>query len=428
MRATIFRPSRNGTKAKNWVARIYVRPGEKPKQVPLHVSMKETAQKKTRELLLNMEKEEAGLILPAHQREAAKRGLIGHLDDYLHNLEQLGRKGQYIKQREKQLLRIFRECSWKVAADIARDSFERWLCKLEVVAKTRNDYLIAAKSFATWLLKQQRLVVNPLAGIEMAKVKGNESGDRRAYTDDELERLFAVAGPRTIVYQTAVYTGLRRKELIRLQWRDLQLEGDSPSFRARAAKAKNGKDITLPLVHELARRLSQFKPGSSRPTDYVFAGLLGMKMAPLEKDLTAAKIPLLDANEEKANFHSFRHTCATKLVRSGAPRREVMEFMRLSEDRLLDKVYTDVRHLPLVATISGLHFIDKNDAPYYAPTPVRVCPEVSVPVSLPMVAAILQKTDVEPIVPLCPRVSPSVRGGEMVRDTGFEPVTPTMSR
>lgn len=100
MRATLFKAKRNGKESKQYVLRVYRRPGERPVQIPLHVSLKENAEKRKREILLGMEKEEAGLTLPKHQWEAAKLNLIDHVKDYVAHMEQKGLRPMHIQGEE----------------------------------------------------------------------------------------------------------------------------------------------------------------------------------------------------------------------------------------------------------------------------------------------------------------------------------------
>ncbi|MDB6004395.1 MAG: hypothetical protein JWR15_1382 [Prosthecobacter sp.] len=429
MRGTLFKPKRNGKQSKNFVLRVIRRPGEKPVQIPLHVSLRENAEKKKREILREMEQEEAGMIPPKPQREAAKRPLMEHLAEYIAHMEQQGRDAAHIKGENNRIARIFKECKWKVLGDIKRDSFERWLCALKgCVAKTRNDYLGAARTFAGWLLKRDRLAHNPLAGIEKAKVKGNEVKNRRAYTRGEAERLLAVSGPRSIVYRMAMFTGLRRGELEKLEWRDLDLDSAEPMFRARAVTTKNGKEAKLPLNPELAAHLRRFKPLSAKQNDLVFKGLIGRKIEPLQLDLKKAGIAYVDENGETADFHSFRHTFITWLRVAGVSKREAVKLARLSEERLLDRVYTDESHLEVSKSVAKLPTLLQNDSPYYSPKSGFLCPAASNAVKPNNPGEAMQSVETESVVPDCLGVSSPVGEGEMVRDTGFEPVTPTMSR
>jgi len=429
MRATLFKPKRNGKESKQFVLRVFRRPGEKPVTFPLHVRLKENAEKRKREILRELEDEEAGLIPPKPQREAAKRPLSEHLAEYIAHMEQQRRAPAHIKGEENRLARIFKECGWKSAPDIKRDSFERWLCSLkDCAAKTRNDYLGAARTFTGWLVKRDRLSVNALAGIEKAKVKGNEVKNRRAYTQEEASRLLSAAGPRSIVYRTALYTGLRRGELEKLEWRDLDLEASTPTFRARAATTKNGKEAKLPLDEDLARHLHRFKPAEAKPTDRVFKGLIGRKIEPLQRDLKKAGIPYVDANGETADFHSFRHTFITWLRVAGVSKREAMELSRLSEERLLDRIYTDVSQLEVSKAVKLLPTLPRSDSPYYSPKSGFLCPAASMGVKTHSPKDNSALVDNEPVALDFLNLSSPVISREMVRGTGFEPVTPTMSR
>jgi hypothetical protein len=55
-----------------------------------------------------------------------------------------------------------------------------------------------------------------------------------------------------------------------------------------------------------------------------------------------------------ADFHSLRKTVGTNLAKAGVKRREVMDFMRLSDGRLADEIYTDINQLDTGAAVDVL--------------------------------------------------------------------------
>ena len=57
------------------------------------------------------------------------------------------------------------------------------------------------------------LIAIPCFAVGKVQTNGKQTRPRRAFTHDEIARLLAVAGPRKVIYLTAVHTGLRRKEL-----------------------------------------------------------------------------------------------------------------------------------------------------------------------------------------------------------------------
>jgi len=84
--------------------------------------------------------------------------------------------------------------------------------------KTANDYLEAARCFFNWMVKIGRAGSNLLLAVEKVRTKGGKADEVRAFSDDEMLRLLAVAGERRVVYLMAVDTGLRRSELGALKW------------------------------------------------------------------------------------------------------------------------------------------------------------------------------------------------------------------
>ncbi len=101
-------------------------------------------------------------------------------------------------------------------------------------AKTLNEYLSAANTFITRLKRSNRLSLeNPLQYVEKISTVGQETYERRPFTDKELRCLIAVSAYRSVVYLTAAHTGLRRKELRTLVWADVFLDFP-PSAYCRA--------------------------------------------------------------------------------------------------------------------------------------------------------------------------------------------------
>ena len=185
---------------------------------------------------------------------------------------------------------------------------------------------------------------------------------------DELQRLVAVSGSRGVVYLTAAFTGLRRGELLQLEWRDLHLDAERPFVNVRASISKNHKQAMLPLHIDLVKALGRMRTAETLPMDVVFRGLIP-RMTAFRKDLEAAGIVYVDAKGEYADFHSLRKTFGTMLTLAGVPQRVVMELMRHSDMRLTAKTYTDAGMLPVDATITKLPSLNGavNPAPQLAP-------------------------------------------------------------
>jgi hypothetical protein len=125
-----YRPSRmkNGQRV---VGRLYrgkfrLDPRDKIKYVALHTTDRQVAEHRLRKMVLDEQRERAGLIAPKRQREAAQRSLTAHLEDYIADLRAVGRDEKYVRELGKKLLRMIEECSWRTFGNITEESFCAW--------------------------------------------------------------------------------------------------------------------------------------------------------------------------------------------------------------------------------------------------------------------------------------------------------------
>jgi integrase len=176
----------------------------------------------------------------------------------------------------------------------------------------------------------------PLRHVEKVQTNGKQARPRRAFTRDEIPRLLAAAGPRNVIYLTAVHTDLRRKELKLMETDDLHLDAEQPFVNVRPATTKNHKQAVIALHPDVVAELRKLPllPGK------VFANGLP-KMETFRRDLRRAGIEFIDAKGRRADFHSLRHTLGINLALAGTAPRVAMEAMRHSDIRLTSKTYTD---------------------------------------------------------------------------------------
>ena len=92
--------------------------------------------------------------------------------------------------------------------------------------------------------------------------------------------------------------------------------------------------------------------GTNGPDEIVFEHF--PRIERLRRDLKLAGIASVDAMGRHADFHSLRKTVGTNLAKAGEPRRAVMDFMRLSDGKLADDIYTDVNQLDTGAVVDVL--------------------------------------------------------------------------
>jgi len=280
-----------------------------------------------------------------------------HLSDYLTDLQAVGRDGQYIYELGNRVRRLMRECGWNQINAITSDSFQAWRARQTLAPKTLNEYLTSATSLLNWMEKHGRIERSPLRHVQKVQSNGKQVRPRRAFTHDEIARLLAVAGPRKVIYLTAVHTGLRRKELKLMETDDLHLDAKQPFVNVRPSTTKNHKQAIIALHADVVEELRKLRLSPGK----VFGNGLP-KMETFKRDLRRAGIDFIDAKGRRADFHSLRHTLGTNLALAGTAPRVAMEAMRHSDIRLTTKTYTDTGLLPVSDAVAKLPSFTRSQA------------------------------------------------------------------
>ena len=136
---------------------------------------------------------------------------------------------------------------------------------------------------------------------------------------EEKDRLLEVADEelRPILI-TALYTGLRRSELFRLTWRDV----DVTLGMIRMLQTKNGERCEIPMAETLRDTLRRLPRRLA--SEHVFPGKTGRGLVDIRKRFHRA---LREAMIEGFVFHDLRHTFASHLVMAGVDLMTVKEFL-----------------------------------------------------------------------------------------------------
>lgn len=394
-------------------------------EVPLRTSDRQTAQKRLKEIIAEKERERAGVLAPRAQRVAAQRPLREHLEDFLGDLGVRGRSAKHIEVITARIRRIMEECAWRSIGDIDPNGFLRWRSAQQRSSpKTLNEYLNAFSSFLNWMVRQGRIANNPLVVVEKVDVRGRQL-QRRAFTDEELQRLLSVAGSRRLLYLTAAYTGLRLGELKQLHWSDLVQHGERVVLHVRASTTKNRKDALLPLVPKLQAELEKARAGHEKPTGLVFR-IPAHPHRIFRRDLETAGIRRFDDLGRKVDFHALRHTFATNLARAGVSQRLAQELMRHSEPQLTARIYTDASRLPTAEAVDKLPWLDSGEEALRDPQidPQKLVSEGLGPSPVDTSSDCGVELEVARNEQLVHELSATGTDGQMVRAVGIEPTTP----
>jgi len=150
---------------------------------------------------------------------------------------------------------------------------------------------------------------NPLDRVEVPKLDNQRT---EFFTDEETDRLMKTLDgwpcrESAAFVKFTLFTGMRRGELFKLTWGDVDLSRSMITLRA----PKGGKTMTLPISSQALEVLKGLAPTST----YVFPGKNGEQRTdfkgPWRRIRKAAGLP------DNFRFHGLRHHFASTLVSNG---------------------------------------------------------------------------------------------------------------
>jgi len=169
-----------------------------------------------------------------------------------------------------------------------------------------NNTIICIKAWLNWCVRSRKIFENPVQGIKKFKVP---EVNRHFLSKEEITRLLTAAKGETLysLLATAVYTGLRKDELINLQWEDIDFARGIVTVRNKdgfITKSKKNRDI--PLHPVLRTILLPLRKAAGRCFDATNQRRVFRRIA------KRTKIPTL-------KLHELRHTFASQALMAGVP-------------------------------------------------------------------------------------------------------------
>ena len=300
------------------------------------------------------------------------RPILEHITDWAKSLGHNTRA--HVKEARDKVVRISVDCGWKLVTHISPDDFAEWRearlqgadalnvpqvddkgnpspKAVQLSTVTLKHYETRFKAFCAWLVKKGRLHKNPLAQMELRKVKRVKVRPRAPFSPAEVEAIIAAAmvgkkqfgmegRERALLYPLVYRTGLRWMETKSLIRESFNLEANPPYVTISAEAAKNGDEADLPLPPELVEvfkeHLETIPEGGA-----VFGGgsRQGKGAAMLRVDMKAAGVAEKDHKGRIRDFHALRHSYATILAKSGVPLPMAQKMMRHSDPKLTSEFY-----------------------------------------------------------------------------------------
>lgn len=185
-----------------------------------------------------------------------------------------------------------------------------------------NRELETARAMLNFAKQQGWLIFTPFERSKGLISKADEKRRERVISADEEARMLAACTGRRAhlrpILICALDTALRRGELLKLRWRDVDLEARTITVTAMNSKTARSRQvgITNRLMIEL-RQLWEVSPKD-----------LGESVFGINTDFKNSWKSICDeAQVTGARFHDCRHSCITRWVSRGLP---IAEIMRLS--------------------------------------------------------------------------------------------------
>jgi site-specific recombinase XerD len=230
----------------------------------------------------------------------------------------------------------------------------------------------ALKSFFRFLVEEERLVRDPALPLRTPK-KREALPD--VLTMSELERLLAQPSRGDVwerhfpgkperdrlLLAVMAYGGLRRSELLGLEWDDVDLS----RRLLRVRKAKGGRQRTIPIHPALAPLFAEYYATRVPLSEQaVFVGVQGKPLKYTQLGQTFrhyVEASGLDARK-RVTPHTLRHVFASELLRAGANLRQIQELLG---HKHLDSTqrYTRVNAHELRGAVKRLRWVGERPVP-----------------------------------------------------------------
>jgi integrase len=240
--------------------------------------------------------------------------------------------------------RLIPEFGGRHAAEITEVDWQLWVDRLsqqEGLSRSRiaNQVSVVSAIYG-WASRPTRRLVpgNPIRAVELPP--NDEKPRTRVAPLEEAEALLAALEPDDQVpYALAFYAGLRRAEIHRLRWEDVELGGYR--LLVRKAKSDAGTNRRPPIaepLREILRAAAIRNPSEDADPVSIVSVMSGKHAERADKSWAAAGL-------RRITIHECRHTYASFLMAAGYTLKELMEFMGHSNLQMVQR-YTKLLPQP----------------------------------------------------------------------------------
>jgi integrase len=181
---------------------------------------------------------------------------------------------------------------------------------------TVNRSLIVLRSMFNRAIEWGKATENPCKGVK--NFKENNQRDRYLTEEEEAKLIPNCNEYLKAIIIVALHTGMRKGEILRLKWKDIDIEHRFISLY----ETKNGEGRKVTMNQTMLNTINGIPKHAN--SEYVFCNKLGKPYGDIKKSFLSA---VQKASIINLHFHDLRHTFASRLVMAGVDLNTVRELL-----------------------------------------------------------------------------------------------------
>lgn len=205
---------------------------------------------------------------------------------------------------------------------------------------TINREIQLLKCFFDQCIEWGYTTLNPLDNISKFKIEKNEP---EILTNEEQNKLLKTCDSYIkLAIEVALYTGMRKSEILNLRWEDINFDKRNITVRCNEGFLTKSKEFRqIPINEKLFNSLIEYR--ENKQNGFIFVskdsskGFIWDFKKPFKNALKQAGI------ERNLRFHDLRHTFISNLIMKGIDILTVSRLAGHKSTRMIDQVYGHLR-------------------------------------------------------------------------------------
>ncbi len=216
-----------------------------------------------------------------------------------------------------------------------------------------NRELQLLRAIFNFAKSDKLLIESPFDNQKVISMAAETERDRVLSTDEERRLLNVCIDKRSHLRPliiTAVDTAMRRGELFKLCWRDVDF--DNRIITIQATNTKTEKTRFVGMTHRVKEELTRLWEMSPKEGEVLVFGITDS----IKKSWkTACRL----ANIENLHFHDLRHTATTRLIRANVPQSEAMKMTGHTQSKTFQR-YMNLTNESVTAASDALDIYNRG--------------------------------------------------------------------